>query len=316
MKQNKYMIILNVIVVLFLTTWLFSYLFIPSSNVGNNTVGVAVIPIFGTIDVGSITSSGSQSLFSSMSSSVDSYAIVNQIEKANNDPRVKYIVLDINSPGGSPVGSEEIMQAVKESKKPVYSIIRDIGASGAYWIASASTKVFSSPISLVGAIGVTGSYIQISGFMKKYGIGYEKLVSGPYKDTGTIFRNMTKDERNLTLKKIMEINRYFINSVGENRHLDSKEKQEVDNGEIFTGEEAVKHHLVDGLGTFIDLNNQIHKKENKTVVYITYVKKPSLLEMLLNSKTLIGDTMTSAFKDALTSYFNAQLNGNSKVSLS
>lgn len=302
------MIILNVIVVLVLSVWFIS-LFVPSGN-DNSSVKVAVVPIFGTISVGEISQS---SLFSS--GTINSYDVISQIEKANSDPSVKYIVLDINSPGGSPVGSEEIMQAVNDSKKPVYAIIRDIGASGAYWIATGARKIFSSPVSLVGGIGVTGSYVQASGFMNKYGFGYERLVSGEYKDTGTIFRNMTPDEKQMMKGKIMEINDYFVNSVAENRNLSVKYVKTLDNGEVFTGEEAVRNHLVDGLGTIIDLKNEISQKENKSVVFVSFQKSLSFLDTLLGSSSSFKNILSSSISSALENYLNDQTKSDS-VSLS
>lgn len=304
---NKWMVIFNVIVMLIVFVWIFS-LFIPSENY--SSVTVAIVPIFGTISVGEISSG---SLFSS--GTVNSYDVVSQIEKANADPSVKYIVLDINSPGGSPVGSEEIMQAVNDSKKPVYAIIRDIGASGAYWIATGARKIFSSSISLVGGIGVTGSYVQASGFMSKYGFGYERLVSGEYKDTGTVFRNMTSDEKLMMTGKIMEINDYLVNSIAENRNLSVKYVKSLDNGEVFTGEEAVRNHLVDGLGTILDLKNEISKKENKSVVFVSFQKKPSLIERLLSSNSFFKNLLSSSISSALENYLNDQTKSDS-VSLS
>src|SRR3989344_7935467 len=86
--------------------------------------------------------------------------IVKFIEKANEDKSVKGIILDINSPGGSVVGSEEIKNAVKGISKPKVALIRDVGASGAYWVASAADKIIADPMSITGSIGVLGSYVE------------------------------------------------------------------------------------------------------------------------------------------------------------
>ena len=136
------------------------------------------------------------------------------IKAAEKDPSVRAIIFDINSPGGSAVASEEIAHAIKESTKYKVAVIRDLGASGAYWIASSSDVIFASRMSLTGSIGVISSFIQFEGLMDKYGISYERLVAGERKDIGSPFREMTDEERILFQKKINTIHEYFINENG------------------------------------------------------------------------------------------------------
>ena len=131
---------------------------------------VVVIPIDGAI-----TTQESGGLFAAEEAS--SSKIVSYIKKANKDQSVKGIIFAINSPGGTVVASEEIVNAIKQTKKPKIAWIREVGASGAYWVASACDEIVADPMSITGSIGVISSYLEFSGLMKKYGVGYERQRS-------------------------------------------------------------------------------------------------------------------------------------------
>src|SRR3989338_2223036 len=136
---------------------------------------VALIPIDGII----LGSDDSEFLFESITSSLDA---VELIEKADKNPNIKAIILEINSPGGSAVASEEIAKAVQKTNKTTVAWIREVGASGAYWVASSSDYVIANRVSITGSIGVIASYLEFPGFLEKYNVTYRRLVSGKYKD--------------------------------------------------------------------------------------------------------------------------------------
>src|SRR3989344_139732 len=102
--------------------------------------------------------------------------ILDNIKKARSDSSVKAIIFEINSPGGTVVASKEIADAVKNLKKPNIALIREVGASGAYWVASASDKIVASPMSITGSIGVISSYSEFSKLFDKYGVTYQQLT--------------------------------------------------------------------------------------------------------------------------------------------
>ena len=149
---------------------------------------VAVIPIKGTIQVERSSGFGFQGTSSS--------DVVKLIKKADKKDDIKVILLDINSGGGSAVASAEIAQAVKSCEKPIYAVIREAVASGAFWIATSADNVFAHPLSVTGSVGVIASYLQFSGFIDDYNVTYERLVSGKYKDAGTPLKEMTDEENN------------------------------------------------------------------------------------------------------------------------
>jgi len=172
-------VFLFVFVVLPLT---FSLIFFDGEQLTGN---VALIPISGVI-----MTEESGSYFSSEIAS--SSEIVKSLHEAEESSQIKAIVLEINSPGGSAVASDEIGSAVKKAKlkKPVVAVIRDAGASGGYWVASAADYIVANRMSITGSIGVLSSYLEFSGLMEQYGVTYEKLTAGKYKDMGNPFEKL------------------------------------------------------------------------------------------------------------------------------
>ena len=210
-------------------------------NINDARDKIAVIPITGVITI----DGGGIGFESQGASSTD---IVQFIQEANKNPNVKGIILEINSPGGSAVASKEIADAVKNSKKPVVSWIREVGASGAYWISSSSKLIAADPLSITGSIGVTGSYLEFSDLFEKYGVTYERLVSGKYKDTGSPYKELTEEEKRLLQDKINQIHSVFVDEVASNRKLNRNQVEKLATGEFYLGKEAYDLGLVDYLG--------------------------------------------------------------------
>ncbi|TAL51721.1 MAG: signal peptide peptidase SppA [Nanoarchaeota archaeon] len=245
---------------------------------------------------GEITADGGSLLSPGLSSD----EVVGFIKDANDNPQIKAILLRINSPGGSPVASEEIMTAVKNSSKPVVALIRDEGASGAYWVASAADGIVASPVSITGSIGVLGSTVEISGLMQKYGIGYERLVAGQYKDAGIPFRNLTPEEQKLLQERIDLIYDYFVRSVAENRHMDYNYTKSLATGIFYTGEQAKQLGLVDKLGGEAEAEQMLKEKSGvKEVNLVKYRRQVSLFDVFAKAISYYGYSLGSGLGNAL-----------------
>ncbi|MBI2664867.1 signal peptide peptidase SppA [Candidatus Woesearchaeota archaeon] len=220
---------------------------------------------------------------------VSSEIIVANIKKAEQNSRIKAILLDINSPGGSAVASEEVATAIQQANKPVVALIRDIGTSGAYWAASSSDAIIASPLSITGSVGATATYLEFSGLMQKYGVGYERLVSGEYKDTGSPFRKLTEKEELLLQEMVKATGSYFAESVRKDRNLDFAVADEIATGRIYSGEQALKLGLVDELGNIATASEAIKKltgvEEVRLVEYKT--KKPLSLASFLSQQAAV-----------------------------
>lgn len=256
---------------------------------------IAVIRIFGPIG-------GGDGLFGKP---VSSDEIVGMINRAGKESGVNGILVEINSPGGSPVSSEEIMKAVRDSEKPTVALIRDLGASGGYWIASGADYIVASPVSLTGSVGVTAAYLQFSGFFDEHGINYERIVSGKYKDLGTPYRNLTDDERKILLFDLVLMHKYFLDSVTENRQItDNESILKIATARVFLGGEAKELGLVDELGGKKEaeawLKGQTGLKEIK---YVSYEKKHifGVGSLLAQQSSRAGAAFGGGLMESLTS---------------
>ncbi|HOX27629.1 MAG TPA: signal peptide peptidase SppA [bacterium] len=162
---------------------------------------------------------------------------------------IRSLIFEINSPGGSVVPSKEIADAVRALRMPTVAWVRDLAASGAYWIASACDRIVADPCSGVGSIGVISTHIEFSELMKKYGVSYEGFKTGEFKDMGVPFRKFTSSERKSLQSHINKIHEMFVKSVAENRGLDPGSISDAANGNLYLGEEAKRLGLVDRLGS-------------------------------------------------------------------
>ncbi len=202
---------------------------------------IVIIPV-----EGAISTSSSQSVFSPVA---NDEKIVKEIEKANKDQNIKAIIFAINSGGGSAVASAEIERAIKRSEKPTVALIRDVCASGAYWVASASDKIVADPNSIVGSIGVIYIHADYSRlFNETLKMRYEVVKGGEYKDMSLPFRSMTKEEREMWEMMIQDIYENFIETVAKNRKMEESAVREIAEGKLYSGEQAKEIGLVDELG--------------------------------------------------------------------
>jgi len=244
------------------------------------------------IKIRGVITSGGDSFFGSTTASAED--IVENIRKAEENPRIKAILLDINSPGGSAVASQEIATAIKNTKKPVIALIRDIGTSGAYWAASSSDIIVASPLSITGSVGATASYLEFSELMEIYGIGYERVVSGKFKDTGAPFRELREDEQAL-LQEIIELTgSYFAQSVKENRNLNDDVVTQISTGRIYTGQQAINLNLIDELGGIEKAKEIIMKTAGiESVSLVKYKQKTrfSIASLLSQQASIIGKSI-------------------------
>ena len=233
---------------------------------------VAIIPIHGVI----LSTEDSESFFEATSTSTD---IVELIEKADKNPSIRAIILEINSPGGSAVASEEIANAVKKTNKTTVAWIREVGASGAYWVASSSDHIVASRMSITGSIGVISSYLEFEGLVNRYNLTYRRLVSGKYKDIGDPFRELGSEEQEILQKNLDQIRDYFVDEVAKNRGMKKYEVEKAANGLFYLGEEAKKLGLIDEIGGKDEAIKFIEEKEGITAELVDYEPEKSLLDL-------------------------------------
>ena len=202
---------------------------------------VRVIPIIGDI-------TAMQYAGSSTAPYADADSMLSALQSADKDPRVKAIVLSVDSNGGDGQAAEEVVQEMDRIHKPKYALIRSAGDSAAYWIASAADKIFAFKVSNVGSIGVTGSYLSNSSQSSQDGDQFVSLASGPYKDTGNPDKPLTPADRAYLMKGVMGEFDIFVASVASHRGMTVEKVKAIADGSSMLGGEALKAGLIDSDG--------------------------------------------------------------------
>lgn len=198
-----------------------------------------------------------------------------QMQRAEQDPSVKAVVLRINSPGGTVTCSDSMYEIVKEfrakTKKPVISSCQEVCASGAYYVACGTDVIMANPTSVVGSIGVIMNTLDLSGTMAKLGIRSEAIVSGPMKDMGSPFKPLDPQARAVMQGMIDDYYKRFVGVVTSNRNKLTAPDQlkTATDGRVFSGEQAVAMHLADRTGRLedaIDLAREMSKSPGARVI--------------------------------------------------
>jgi protease-4 len=297
-EKSRIGFIIGLLLIIFIIAYLTSNLISIFINKDIQQGNVAIIPIRGIITTERSTGFLDSDLALSGS-------IVEKIEKAAADPNIKGVIFEINSPGGTPVATDEIATAITELRtlnKTTVSWIREVGASGAYWIATATDHIIANRMSITASIGVYGSYLDFSGLLRKYNVSYQKLTAGKYKDSGVPFRELEEDEEAILQKKLDLLHKEFKDTVKSNRDLTLSETEVVGNGEFYLGLEALNLKLIDELGGKKQAIAYIEKKQEIKAEIIIYEEKRSLLDIfstMLNENSFflgkgLGQSMDKA----------------------
>ncbi|MBR9690218.1 signal peptide peptidase SppA [Candidatus Woesearchaeota archaeon] len=276
MKKNNHhwgKIILFLLLLWLLSSIVSSFFKVSSGGTSTDLTGnVAIIKVYGTIR--STSSDGFAA------SGISSNDLVELLDSVDRDPSVKAVVLDINSGGGSAVGSDEIGQKVASMKKPTVAWIREIGASGAYWIASNTDHIVANRMSIVGSIGVIGSYLEIANFLEDHNVTYRRFVSGKFKDSGSPLKELTNEEEDLIQSLLNEIYDEFVLEIAVNRNLSVKTVESLATGEVFTGAKGVELGLIDEVGGIDEVTAYLEGTYNITVDYKLVEKQESFQDIL------------------------------------
>jgi protease-4 len=179
--------------------------------------------------------------------------IIESLRDAVKDKNTKGIILHSNSPGGSPVQSAYVYEEIRKIKKehpdlPVYAVVSDICASGCYYIASASDKIFVNQSSLIGSIGVLMDGFGFVDIMQKLGVERRLLTAGAHKAMLDPFSPPKADETKYMQGLLDQVHQQFIGAVKAGRGERLKETPEMFSGLVWTGEAGVKLGVADGFG--------------------------------------------------------------------
>lgn len=214
----------------------------------------------------------------------DADRLIPALHKAFDDNMAKAVVLRINSPGGSPVHAGRLYKEIKTLReqypeKHIYAVIEDLGASAAYYIASATDEIYVDQASIVGSIGVVTSSFGFSEIMNKVGVERRVLTAGENKALLDPFLPLDPKVKVHWQTMLDNIHDQFILAVKEGRNgkLDDA-GPEVFSGMVWTGEDSVKIGLADGTGSLMSVSRDTLGKVNT----VNYTPAPDLFKRLAN----------------------------------
>lgn len=180
--------------------------------------------------------------------------VVGELKKFADDSSIKAIILHVNSPGGGVAASEEINREVKriraEKKKKIVVSIETVGASGAYYVASACDKIYADQGSIVGSIGVIAEWMNYGDLLKWAKLKSVVIKTGEFKDTGNPARDLTPAEQAYMQALIDNMFGQFIQAVADGRGMKYDDVKAIANGKVWTGQEALSMKLIDNIGDF------------------------------------------------------------------
>ena len=208
--------------------------------------------------------------------------VIADVKKAKDDTDVKAILLAVNSPGGGVVASDEIYHALSGVDKPVVVVIGDLGASGGYYISMASDWIIANPNSLVGSIGVISEFPNAEGLMENVGVDFVVITSGPRKDFGSPYREMTEVEREYWQVIIDETYEGFVEIVAKGRGMTVDEVRLLADGGVYSGRQALELKLIDQLGYEEDAITKAAELGGITGQprIVEYDREPTLFDLL------------------------------------
>ena len=259
-----------------------------SASSGPTSEHIAVVPIQGLL---------------SADSDANADDIIRSLEKAFKNPNAKAVFLDINSGGGSPVQSGEIYRAVmrlkSEHKLPVYAVIADAGASGAYFIAASADEIYADPASIVGSIGVISQNFGYRELLGKLGLDPRTFTAGEHKNFLAGDQPLKPEEVAHMQGLLDNIHQQFIKAVRDGRGSRLKETPEMFSGLFWTGEQALPLGLIDALGD----KNTLRDAKYKDLKMIEYKRDRNAFERLMRD---VGSETSASLRRALD--FSEQVN--------
>jgi protease-4 len=211
--------------------------------------------------------------------------VFERLERAAADPQVKAVILRLDTPGGEVTASDiiyhEILRFKERTGLPVIGLMMSVAASGGYYIASACDVILAHPSTITGSIGVISVFPSVESLMSKVGVKVNVIKSGPSKDSGSPFRDMTEDDKKLFQTIIDEYYEGFLAVVATGRKgkIAEADLRKIADGRVYTAPQALKLGLIDAIGYFDDAfakaRGLASLKSAKVVSYTYYPKTKS-----------------------------------------
>lgn len=225
---------------------------------GNSASRLAVLEVDGVIQ-----DTGDPSY---LSSGFSHRSFMKQLEQVKEDSTVKGIIMKVNSPGGGTNESAEIRHKIveiqKETKKPVYVSMGSMAASGGYYISAPADKIYASPETMTGSLGVIMQGVNYSELADNLGIDFMTIKSGKYKDIMSGHRKMTDEEVKILESMLSNSYNEFVKIIAEGRDMRESEVRKLADGRIYDGRQAKELNLIDDFGYTDDVIEAMKKDHN------------------------------------------------------
>ncbi len=224
----------------------------------------------------------------------DYMPVIDNIQRAQNDPSIKAVVISVDSPGGSVGAAQEIYTAIEKLRKykPVVVSMGNVAASGGYYISVPANVIYANPGTITGSIGVIIQHINVSKILDKLGIKVENIKSGKNKDILFPNNKLTPEQKKLIMNTINDVYNQFLEDVVKYRPIDMETLKKYADGRILTGRQAKKINLIDKLGNIQDAIEEaknLSGLKGKKVFIIRLKKEEGILKKILDSKVEISD---------------------------
>jgi len=215
---------------------------VPFSNIKKSKNEVAVLYAEGSIVSGNAKTD------------INDRYLIKQMKELEENDDVKAVVFRVNSPGGSAYASEQIWKAVSDlkAKKPVVVSMGDYAASGGYYISCNATKIYAQPNTLTGSIGIFGMFPNVSGLTDKVGLKFDHVKTNKMSDFGDISRPMNDGEKTILQAYIEKGYDLFLTRCSDGRGIQKDSLNQIAQGRVWTGKQALDLGLVDALGGIED----------------------------------------------------------------
>lgn len=223
---------------------------------------------------------------------------LNTLDRVSKDKSIKGIILTVDSPGGTVYHSAQLWKKIKDLKEeldiPIYASMGTVAASGGYYVSAPTDKIFASPDTVTGSIGVIADYINYEELEKKIGIKHNVFKSAEHKDIGSASREMTEEERNIIQSSIDESYEEFLKVVSEGRNMSMEETKKVADGRTFSGKQALEVNLVDELGYLEDTISAMSEDLNlddPVVFSYSLSPKAALSQLFVSNKEIKSEEL-------------------------
>lgn len=220
-----------------------------------------------------------------------------ELRKAEEDERVKALIVRINSPGGTITASDilyhELLAFKTRKKIPVIAAIMDVGASGGYYAALAADVIVANPTTVTGSIGVVMVTVNAQGLLEKIGVTPLAIKSGPMKDAGSPFRALTEAERAVFQGIIDDMYGRFVKLIAQSRKMSEGRVRAFADGRVYTADEALRLGLVDRVAYLEDVVALARERAGLSEARVIMYHRPKEYRSNIYSATLPTPTAES-----------------------